>query len=160
MDKVDAKEEIDNLFQGLADVEHFIGFVQMPGPNGDPHRMAFVRMIFKEDGPFRPWPEKLVYKRSIEVGTGVQMFSIYPPGEFMEAFVATEWEDSYQHFVDAANETGIFIIEVVTPKRKLAAMVVGGVVKNTMEKEITPEDYATLQQCYRAPPGPTKDDQS
>lgn len=144
MEKVDAKKEIDTLLQHCGDVEHFIGFTLVQDNQGRAVRFAFVRLIFKEDQPLRDWPKKLVYRRAVELGTGVELFSIYEPPNFLTPMVTTEWDDSYQAFIDAAEHLKMFTIEIVTPTRKMTALIVNDGVKETAEEAITAEDYEFL----------------
>jgi hypothetical protein len=148
--KVDAKAEIDRLFGNLTDVVHFVGTTQVQ--NGQ--HVAFARLVFAEDMELRPWPSKLIYNRSVEVATGIQMFSIYAPGEFLEPYLTTEWGDSCGNFIEAARALGLFMIEIITPVCKRWALVVDDVVSRTAENPITPDEYVFLSNAYSAPPSP------
>ena len=154
MQKVDAKAEIDSLFNELGDVVHFIGTTRITNARGDTRKVAFARLVFSEDATIRPWPEALIYNHSVEVLTGIRMFSIYEPGKFMEPFLTTEWHDSCDDFAQAAKELGIFMLEIVTPKVKRSAMVVDAKVKHATEVPITPDDYNFLSNAYIPPTAP------
>lgn len=151
MEKVDAKKELDTMFAHLSDVVHFVGVTMAKGAHGEPLEVAFVRLILPTDGPLRPWPKKLVYKMAVEAGTGMKMFSIHEPGKFMDALLTAEWEPSYENFIRAALREGVFMVEIITPSRKLGALVIGDDVKNTIERAITPEQYVELQNSYTPP---------
>lgn len=152
MEKVDAKKELDTMFAHLSDVIHFVGITTAKDDRGRSFKVAFARLILPNDGPLRPWPKKLVYKLAVEISTGLKMFLLCEPERPMDALLTAEWEDSYQSFVDVAEQSGVFMVEIVTPKRKLGALVVGDAVKDTAEHQISPEDYEILQNSYTVPP--------
>jgi hypothetical protein len=154
MERVDAKKEMDDLFKDLSDVTHFIGTIQVSsGSQGAMKKIAFVRLLFPMDAPLRPWPAKLTYRRAVEATSGIIIFAIYEPGPLgvLEPFVATEWEDCCQQFVEAAQREHLFCAEVVTPVKQCRALVIDGEVTNISECTITPEDYQFLQNAYSAP---------
>ncbi len=152
MERVDAKAELDDLYGGLSDVVHYIGTVLHPALKDRP--IAFVRLIFDEDGPMCDWPKYLTHRVAVDVRSGVEMFIICEPGKPMEPLIATEWTDSYANFVSAANARGVFFVEIVTPKRKRQAVVVHDEVKEIREVALTPEDYEFLKQANVAPEQP------
>ena len=151
MERVDAKEEIDELFRGLSDVEHYIGTIRVP----DAPPMAFARLVFMEDAPLRPWPKKLVARVAMEAVSGVTLFAIFDPDVgILESYVATEWNDSYQSFIELSEKHHVFMMELVTPKRKRQALIVKGEVQHSREIEITQEDFEHIRECYTPPPAP------
>lgn len=152
--KVDAQKELDDLFSNCENISHYIGYTLITDARGREARIAFARVILPKDlGVPMSWPEKLVYRHAIEAGTGIQMFVICPPGDFLTPFLATEWEASYQGFVDAADTQKMFALEFVTPNKKYIAMVVDGKVEEASEANITSEDYDFLanKACAPAP---------
>jgi hypothetical protein len=151
MRRVDAKKEIDQLFSDLSDVVHFVGTAKVQNGRGETRHVAFARLVFAEDHELRPWPKKLIFNHALEAVTGVQMFAIYEPGQFLEPFLTTEWEPSCGVFMETTKELGMFMIEIITPKKKRSAIVVDGEVRNTAEKAITPEDYEFLSNAYIPP---------
>jgi hypothetical protein len=154
MEKVDVRKEMDDLFKGMDDVTHFIGTIHIPfGPQRVMKKIAFVRLLFSIDAPLRPWPSKLIYRRAVEAVSGVTLFAIYEPGPLgiLEPFLATEWQDSCQHFVEAADREHLFCAEVVTPVKKCRALVINESVTDTSEWKINPEDYRFLQNAYSPP---------
>ena len=151
MQKVDAKKEIDEIFGHLSDVVHYIGTAKVTDRGGETLHVAFARLVFAQDAQLQPWPEKLIYKPSVEVGTGIEMFSIYEPGRYLEPLLTTEWGDSCGAFMAAAQELGVFMVEIVTPTLKRSAIVFGEQVKNMVDRAITPEEYAFLSNAYIEP---------
>lgn len=149
----DANEVLNDLYQHCADVAHLIGVAEIPTEGGRYERVALIRLILKEDGKLRPWTKKVVYKRGLEVGTGVEMFMLFSPDEPMNPWLATEWNDSYKEFVAAADRLGLFIFEIYQPSLKRAAFVAQGEVRNTHEHPLTPEEYRAIVDGEReAPP--------
>jgi len=144
VEKIDAKKEIDALLPHCDDVEHFIGYTEVTDREGHSARLGYVRVLLKGDGPMRDWPEQLVYRRAVEAGSGVQLFIICAPGEVLTPLIATEWEDTFQAFIDAAEKLKMFVVELVTPTKKRLAMISNGLVRDTSEHPITPEDYEFL----------------
>lgn len=147
MEKVNAQEELDSLFAHCDNVDHYIGYTMVPDAQGRETRIAYARVIFPQslDRPLEMrWPEQLVYRRAVEAGSGVQLFVICPPGDFLRPLIATEWEEQYQLFIDAAEKLKMFVLEFVTPSKKYVAMVVDGKIKSSDEQDLTPEDYDVL----------------
>jgi hypothetical protein len=154
MERVDAQKELDTLFSGLDDVVHYIGIIHGPHSTPEkPEKIAYARLIFDVDGQLRPLPEKLVYRRAIEAVSGVEMFAIYEPGPegILDPLVATEWDETYTHFIDAAVERDFFVVETVTPTKKRVASVrvQSGLVSKPIERSITPEEYEFLKGAHR-----------
>lgn len=154
MKVIDAQKELDALLPHCSDVENFVGFTLIPNNQGRPGRVAFARLIFKKDGPLRELPSKLVYRKAVEAGTGLEMFILSAPGEaLMMPLLATEWTDSCSDFAEGVEVTGIFIVEMLTPSRCRRALVVKGEVQSSAEFPLTPEEYERICNAFSPPPG-------
>jgi hypothetical protein len=149
----DANALLNDLYGHCADVEHLVGVCDIPTRDGQYERVAIVRLVLKENGKLRPWTQRVVYKRAVEVATGVEMFVLYSPDEPMNPWLATEWVESYNEFVATANRLDLFIFEIYQPSLKRACFVCHGEVRNSGEWPLTPEEYQAILSGEReAPP--------
>lgn len=141
--KVDAKQEIDGIFAGCDDVIHIIGTFDME-LGGKLERVAMARLIL-EDRPTRPWPEELIYRQALEAGSGVEMFVICPPTDFLNPMVVAEWDEQYTDFIKAAEKHGVFVVEAITPSKKRAAVYMDGKKLSDMEQPLTQEQFERIR---------------
>ena len=142
MERIDAAKELDDLLGHCSDVLHFAGYAMLGEP---PQRVGYIRIVADEDGPMREWPERLTYRVALDVKSGVQLFVLSAPGEFLTPLLATEWDEACRTFVEAANARNVYLVELVQPSRSRTAMVMGSRVARTSESKISPEDYKLLR---------------
>lgn len=147
MKKIDVKEEMNAYFGHLADVEHLIGVAKFENPDVS---IAMARLLFSEDCPPPTWPEKLIYRCAVDVGSTVRMFVICEPGQFLKPFVATEWYDDYQAFIDAAEAANMFMVEIITPKHRYGAAFIDGKINDSVVQDITLEQFEAFCNSYKS----------
>jgi hypothetical protein len=153
MKLVDADQEMTALLPHCEDVEHFVGFTLVPNALGRQSRLAFVRIIFKKDAELRDLPEQLVYRRAVEAGTGLEMFFLSAPGEYLTTpLLVTEWTPDCSNFAEGVDISGLFLLEMLTPSKARRALISNGRVTSQNEFAITAEEYASLCNAFSAPP--------
>lgn len=153
MKVVDVCKELDALLPHCSDVEHYVGFALVPNAQGQMARLAFARIVFQEDGPFRELPPRLTCRRAFDVSAEMEMLIISAPDEPWSPLLATEWTPDCTTFFEGVQTSGLFLLELLSPSMMQRALVAQGEVKTTAKFPITPDRFQAIRESHSPPPG-------